>query len=178
MKHLTYPSLKDFCESKYKKNLNTKTLCIFDIDGIFFEGLTDPHFWFSNIKKEYLDELNKIVNTGTNIWIFTDRNIFGFWGPYKKQLSDTLSVNGKIKVPRYKGSLDFLKRSKSYERALILNAKKPGKESVKVLEKSTKLFDTVYYFGSQDVFFKYDDKTLVEKIKHDKINLYFIDIRK
>lgn len=176
MQTLQFKSLKTFNDSDERKNLNPKTLCVFDIDGIFFEGLTDPNFWFSNIKKEYLDELLRVVNTGASIWIFTDRNLFGFWGPYKKQLSDTLSLDGRIKVPRFKGSGEFLKKAQSFERALIINAKKPGEESVKVIEKALENFKTVYYFGSQDVFFKYDDKSLVEKIKRDKIHLYFIDI--
>lgn len=178
MNKIIFKSLKEFCDSEHLKNLNPKTVTIFDIDGIFFEGLTDPHFWFSNIKKEYLDELEKVSRTGTNIWIFTDRNLFGFWGPYKKQLSDVLSVNGRINVRRYKSSGDFLKKAEKLDRVLILNAKKPGEESKKVIIKALENFDTVYYFGSQDIPLKYDDEALVNSIKRDTIQLYFIDIRK
>ena len=178
MKTLSFKKLHDFCESEEFKILNEKSLCILDIDGIFFEGLTDPHFWFSNIKKEYLEELEKIEKTKSNIWIFTDRNLFGFWGPYKKQLLDVLSENGRINVRKFKGSKEFLDKAKELDKALIINAKKPGEESQKVLIKGLENFEEVFYFASQDIPFKYDDKTLVEKLKCDKIHLYFIDIRK
>jgi len=178
MQKLTYKSLSAFCSSEHLEAIDENTLCILDIDGIFFGGLTDPHFWFSNIKKEYLDELAKIVAKKSNIWIFTDRNLFGFWGPYKKQLMDTLSEQGRIPVKKYKGSKAFLAKAKDLKRALILSAKKPGEESIHVVEKGLANFLKVFYLAAQDFPLKYDDKDLVEKLKDGTIHLYFVDIRK
>lgn len=178
MQTLKYNNLAEFCKSENMESLNDEALCIIDIDGIFFGGLTDPHFWFSNIKKEYLDELAKIVEKNTNIWIFTDRNLFGFWGPYKKQLLDTLSENGTIPVKKYKGSKAFLSKADKLNRALILSAQKPGKESIRVVEKGLAKFSKVFYLAAQDLPLEYRDKDLVESLKDDTINLYFVDIRK
>lgn len=178
MQRIELKTFREFCESKYCSKLNKESLCVIDVDGIFFHGLTDPHFWFSKIKKEYLENLAKIAKTNTNIWIFTDRNLFGFWGPYKKQLCDTLSKNGKIAVKKYKNSTDFLTKAENFSRAIILNAQKPGKNSLKLIEKSLEKFKNVFYIASQDFPFVYDDKTLVENLENDTINLYFIDIRK
>lgn len=178
MQNFQFKNLHEFCASKQFQKLDENTLCIMDIDGVLFDGLTDPHFWFSNIKKEYLDELKKIVETKTALWIFTDRNLFGFWGPYKKQLMDTLSENGTINVRRYKSSKDFLKKAQDLKKALIINAQKPGEESKAVVGKGLANFSSVIYIAAQDIPRVYDDKELVEKIKGGKIGLYFIDIRK
>lgn len=178
MKKIELKSLLKFCESKYFSMLDEKSLCVIDVDGIFFHGLTDPHFWFAKIKKEYLENLEKIAKTKTNIWIFTDRNLFGFWGPFKKQLCDTLSENGKIVVRKYKNSRDFLKKEKTLFRAIILNAQKPRKDSRKIIQKALAEFEKVIYIASHDTPINYDDETLVESLENDTINLYFIDIRK
>ena len=178
MQKLTYKNLSEFCKSEYFELLDETALCIIDIDGIFFGGLTDPHFWFSNIKKGYLDELAKIIAKKSNVWIFTDRNLFGFWGPYKKQLMDTLSEHGKVPMKRYKGSKAFLAKVKDLKRALILSAKKPGVESIQVVEKGLANFSKVFYLAAQDFPLKYDDKDLVKKLNDGTINLYFVDIRK
>ena len=181
MQRFQYKNLKEFNESENSKKIDSKTLCVLDIDGVFFHGLTDPHFWFANIKKEYLDELEKIVQRKTNIWIFTDRNMFGFWGPYKKQLLDILSEQGKTLVRRFKGSKEFLNKTKTEKqlnRALILNANKPGQDSKNVIIKGMSNFNKVFYIAAQDIPGLYDDERIVNEIKAGKINLYFIDIRK
>ena len=176
----TLVELPEFYETIRKAP--TSTLCIFDIDGVFFDGLADIHSYSSTIDSSHLQALKKISKLPTNIWIFTDRNNWGEWGNFKTQLSESLIFNKQTDVKTYSSSQDFIKNFESgkHNRCIIFDAKKGSKESVEVIDLAIKNFNKIFYIASQDFPWSYKDLNLLQKvsqkIKTDSIT--FIDIRR
>jgi len=176
MNTLKFHKVEEFLNSIDLNDDLANTLFMFDIDGVFFEGILDPRFWFSSISPVKLSSLAQITNKESNVWIFTDRHYFGFWGPYKRQLATNLGLREQ-KVEHFEGSKVFNQNGTFPKRAFIKNANKPHKESVTVLKNALQKFDKIYYIAAQDLPFVYDDRAVIEALGTHSEKLTFVDIR-
>lgn len=168
-------SLVNFLESEYFNNYLTSdefvSLCVFDIDGVFFGGLDDIHTFTSNIPSPELEAMQKIATTDSAIWIFTDRNRFGYWGRYRNQLRKVIAhPDSDLKVRRFRNSEAFIKKFDFTKdrRALIFNAQKTSIYAEHVLKIADMNYERIIYFAGQDVPFIFRDESILKKLSKEE----------
>lgn len=177
MKKNKYKSLKNFTERYELSNIDKNTLIISDIDGVFFRGIFDPREILGIINKENKRAFEQILSQKCACWLFTNRPTIFKHLPFIRQISTSIKNVAGITPPIYSNCSHFLKeRSQNY--AIIMNAKKPGEESQKVVEQGIANFEKVIYLSAQDLPFYYTDQQLVEKLKKtpELEKLTFIEI--
>lgn len=179
MKRLVLKSIKEFVQEEQLKKLNDQTLCIFDIDGVFFNGILDWREIVGIIATDYLEALKKILQTKTRCWIFTNRmSLFRIF-PYIKQLKNILSEFAPNQQVMFCKNSNIFLTQKQRDFAVIMNARKPSIHSQKVVEEGINDFKEVFYFSAQDFPIIYSDRKLLDIIekKTNTDNLTFVDIR-
>jgi hypothetical protein len=177
MKTLKYKSLVEFTRSFDLEQLNKNSLVISDIDGVFFKGIFDPREIIGVISQRNLMAFEKILETQTAFWIFTNRTLLFKKFPFIKQLLRSFKKITSVSPKVYSDCSQYLENElKKY--AIVMNAKKPGKDSQKVVEQGISNFKNVIYIGSQDIPFYHNDLTLVQELnkKVDTLNLIYIEI--
>jgi hypothetical protein len=177
MKNLNYKSLKKLATSKFIKNLNSKDLIISDIDGVFFKGIFDPRELLGTIDPGTLQAFEKILKTKARYWILTNRMKLFKRFPYIGQISRSIKKITSISPNLYSDCSQFLEDDPQ-DYSIILNAKKPSEDSVKVVEEGIKNFEKVVYIGSQDLPFYHNDIKLIQEISDelDTSRLTYIEI--
>lgn len=157
--------------------LNTDTLLIFDIDGVFFKGILDPHEIVGVIDKKVLEIFRQIIEKAGGCWILTNRpNIFKNF-PFIQQISEVIQQVTSEPPSMYSKCSEFLE-DRSTNFSIILDAEKPSPNSQRVVGLGMSLFDKVIYIGGRDLPVWFTDEMLLKKIE-EKIsldNLTFIEI--
>ncbi|MFC1780078.1 hypothetical protein ACFLY9_00065 [Patescibacteria group bacterium] len=177
MKNLKFKSFVKFVNSPDFDQITKDSLVISDIDGVFFRGIFDPREIIGVISKRNIKTFEKILETGTAIWIFTNRILLFKKFPFIKQLSRSFKKITSISPEVYSDCSQFLGNElKKY--AIIMNAKKPGKESRSVVEKGINNFSTVVYIGARELPFYFNDLKLVSNLSKtvDSEKLTFVEI--
>jgi len=155
-----FNSFSDFFASDLIKHLDKDTLCIFDIDGVFFRGIHDPREWLGIIKSETLEKFEELLKTGCSCWIMTNRpSIFKNF-PFIRQIRTSIEKITKIFPVVFSGSSKFLKKT-SFNYAVIMNAGKPKSMSQKVVEEGSRRFQNVYYIAAPETPLWFCDERLL-----------------
>lgn len=170
--------------SKYIEIWSTLTthrdLCVFDIDGVFFERFISVSSFTFKIKKEKLEFAKKIVGNASR-WVFTDRPKI-LLNPIKEQLKSVFQLNDQNHT--FDNHSDFNTKIEKYSPfyAIIYHASKRTRHAEETIKKTCLNFDRVFYFASQDLPLRYEDLDLLERIESENKdilkNLTFVDIRK
>lgn len=168
------------CWEEFSKS-DISVLFIFDIDGVFFEGLKSINTYTNQIKKRKLDYFKKITGLNTSVWVFTNRNKL-LLKPVKQQLNKALERNGtKVVIVDNKTELKKNSDLKNINRAIIYSADKKGKDAEATVSIALNSFKKIYYFAGQDFSWRYEDLNLLERVAMTNPNitkLTFLDIRK
>jgi hypothetical protein len=159
---------------------SNKDLCLFDIDGVFFERLFSIPSLTFRIPNKKLEAAKKIVNMGAR-WVFTDRPRI-LLSPIRNQLRNVFGNKDGTEI--FDNHLDFNSKIQKYSPIypIIYNASKRTKHAEETIIRACQNFDRVFYFASQDLPTHYEDLELLERIEKENptalINLTFIDIRR
>lgn len=159
---------------------SNKDLCLFDIDGVFFERLFSIPSLTFRIPNKKLEAAKKIVNMGAR-WVFTDRPRI-LLNPIRNQLRNVFGNKDGTEI--FDNHLDFNIKIQKYSPIypIIYNASKRTKHAEDTIIRACQNFDRVFYFASQDLPTHYEDLELLERIEKENptalVNLTFIDIRK
>lgn len=183
---LTTKSLEDFLyqNSSFISDIDNSTLCIFDIDGVFFPGLLTKETITETISRSKLMTFKKIIKLNCNvlkrpvIWVFTSRPYLLKIFPYFRQLQKCLKPNLHV----FKDSQEFLdtKINLKNNNLIIFNAQKTKEQGINTVKVGLRDFKKVFYFASQDFPWTYPDRLLLDKLSNDYQieKLTFVDIRK
>ncbi|MDD3647616.1 MAG: hypothetical protein PHS44_03915 [Candidatus Dojkabacteria bacterium] len=177
MKTYSFRSLSDFKSCFDLTAIDQNTLIISDIDGVFFKGILDPREIVGILEKGSLLVLETLLKRKPAIWLFTNRlSIFKRFR-FVRQFRTTMQNFTDKELRIFKGSKSFVEQD-LVRYALILNARKPGKDSQKVVEKGIENFKKVIYIGAKDLPFYFTDEKLLAIIERNKNldNLTFIKI--
>ncbi|MCA9382658.1 hypothetical protein KC660_04615, partial [Candidatus Dojkabacteria bacterium] len=104
-------------------------------------------------------------------WIFTDRNRFGYRGPYRNQLRRVIThPDSDLKVRRFRNSEAFIKKFDFTKdrRALIFNAQKTSIYAEHVLKIADMNYERIIYFAGQDVPFIFRDENILKKLSKEE----------
>lgn len=159
---------------------SNKDLCLFDIDGVFFERLFSIPSLTFRIPNKKLEAAKKIVNMGAR-WVFTDRPKI-LLSPIRNQLRNVFGNKDGTEI--FDNHLDFNSKIQKYSPIypIIYNASKRTKHAEDTIIRACQNFDRVFYFASQDLPTHYEDLELLERIEKENltalVNLTFIDIRR
>lgn len=154
-------------------------LSIFDIDGVFFEGFRDIRTYTSIVSNSKLSALKSIAKFNTDIWIFTDRDRFGYWGQYKSQFQEIIRT--KTDNPfAFDSSEEFIKQYdfSIHRSGLIMKAGKPGIFSQSVIKIALMNYNNIFYFAGKDLPWTFRDEELIKSLskKNDTTKIRFISI--
>ncbi len=157
-----------------------RDICLFDIDGVFFERFISLRFLLFKMSKSKLEAAKKIVNHGSR-WIFTDRPWI-LMIPILNQLKNVFQINEQNHT--FDNHTNFNSKIEEYSPfySIIYHASKRTKLAEETIKKTCQNFDRVFYFASQDLPTHYEDLELLERIEKENptalVNLTFIDIRR
>jgi hypothetical protein len=178
MNKLIFKSFSDFSHSDLTRSIDKHTLCIFDIDGVFFRGIFDWREWMGIIDKKILVEFETILNKTYAVWVMTNRPALFKIFSFVKQIAKSITKVTNLQPTIYSNCSQFISsRVKNY--AIILNARKPSKQSQQVVEQGSKNFKKVFYIAAADLPFYFADEDLLKEIdqRHHLKNVTLIEIK-
>lgn len=166
MKKYKLQSLKEVQNTINWQELKN-VLLITDVDGVFFKGIFDPREIIGVISKKNLQIFDKLLKNVDACWILSNRPPIFKYFPFIRQITSSITNATQQTPPLYSDCSTFLEKGLQ-KYVIILNAKKPSKESQIVVENGLEEFTNVIYIAAQDHPFYFNDKKLINNIANEK----------